>query len=260
MLINEIIKDIDKIPGVLPPSDRQTVRGILHQAHEFEKEQLVVEYRLAAVASADQIFQQYLEGVTKRLVNKYSNIHDLSGPSPVPSASDTTSSSDIVFKRSDTSLHSMNCASSEIRPYSFTRWDSDLEEQRRKKATMQQVSNTPAVHDLLKSGWRLPVRSETSSRLGKGLTSIMSVSRAYIKPVSTEEEVQSRARDSTARSAIGITLPSFKEIRSQSFESVSIPAPEEFKHLVHVSQDNSNHQLKVCSFTPAFTACYCLDS
>lgn len=125
IFINELLKDIDEVPRVLPPSDRETIRGILHQAHNFEKEQLVVKHGPAAVASADQIFQQYLEGVSKRLVNKHSNHHGQSGPSPASPASNMTPSSDTIF---------MNSASSEIRPYSFIGWESDLEEKRRKKA------------------------------------------------------------------------------------------------------------------------------
>lgn len=258
--INELIKDIDKVPHVLPPSDRETVRGILHQAHNCEKEQLVVKHGPAAVASEDQIFQQYLEGVTKRLVNKHSNHHGLSGPSPASPASYTSSSSDITFTRSGKSLRSMNSASSEIRTYSFTGWESDLEEKRRKTATMQQVSITPAVHDLPKSEWRLPVRSKISSRLREWLKSIISGTVIFILPVITEEENQTQDRDSTTQYSITIILPEIKEIRSRSFKSVSISPPENFKHLVHVSQDNGNHQLKVCSFALAFTDRFNLNS
>ena len=104
-------------------------------------------------------------------------------------------------------------------------------------ATRQPMSDTSEVHELNKSGWRLPIQPRSSARLSQRIKRLLAGTEFYVHRILS----QGRA----TRYSVGIEFPNIRELLSGSDKSVDISATDESEHPTHGIHDDRTFSLKV---------------
>ena len=79
------------------------------------------------------------------------------------------------------------------------------------EAAIQQISIPSTVHDLLRSGWRISLRSKPDMRLSERLEKLKAGTGIYVKPV-IRNRGSHKPSDSATHYSVGVNLPNTKEV------------------------------------------------
>ena len=228
ILINDLVKCIDRIPEALPLSSRQTIRDMLRRAYNIEIGKLVAEHGQPVVENAEKSLRPPIVGLLQRIPIEDGQAHD---PTVTPLALSVFPSH--PGETFETSSEKANPKISETGVV-----EADKGGYQRENATIQQTSSASTVHDLLKAGWRFPVRSKSSDRLSKRLEKLKSGTGIYLKPITDSGQAQTLPSEYATHYSIGINLPNFRQIFSRSFRSLDISGPNNLVRLTHTGLDN----------------------